>query len=129
MDSAIVTTVISSIVSLIVAFGTWHVSMKKDREKQTEEVLDMLNKHREEYLSGISEVKDEVSELRNTVNNNITSVRSDMQMQNTVIDLKITELKEQVEKHNNVIERTYKLEQQTALHEDQIKRLEEYRAG
>ena len=56
----IVNTLISSGISLIVAFGTWHVTMKKDREKQTEEVKQVLDKHREENLSRIQELKDEV---------------------------------------------------------------------
>lgn len=38
-----------------------------------------------------------------------------------LIEYKIGELERKVEKHNNVIERTYKLEQNTAIQEEQIK--------
>ena len=38
-----------------------------------------------------------------------------------LIEYKIEELTKRVEKHNNVIERTYKLEELTALQEEKIK--------
>lgn len=38
-----------------------------------------------------------------------------------LIDYKLTELTDRVNKHNNVVERTYKLEEQTALQEEKIK--------
>lgn len=38
-----------------------------------------------------------------------------------LIDYKLTELTKRVDKHNNVIERTYKLEEITALQEEKIK--------
>ena len=37
------------------------------------------------------------------------------------IDYRLTELTDKVNKHNNVIERTYKLEELTALQEEKIK--------
>lgn len=38
-----------------------------------------------------------------------------------LIDYKLTELTKRVDKHNSVIERTYKLEELTALQEEKIK--------
>lgn len=38
-----------------------------------------------------------------------------------LIDYKLSELTKRVDKHNNVIERTYKLEELTALQEEKIK--------
>lgn len=38
-----------------------------------------------------------------------------------LIEYKLDELTKKVEKHNNVIERTYKLEELTALQEEKIK--------
>lgn len=38
-----------------------------------------------------------------------------------LIDYRLTELTDRVNKHNNVIERTYKLEELTALQEEKIK--------
>lgn len=105
----LVNTVISSAISLAVAFGTWHVSMKKDREKQVEEVKKILDNHREEYLTGIRDVKDEVSESKATVQTYIA-----------VTNEKIDTLSDRVERHNNVIERTYKLETDMAVAKEEI---------
>lgn len=109
MSEAIITTIITAAASLIVAFGTWHISMKKDREKQTEEVKQILNDHREEYLTQIRSVKDD-----------ITGINSNVQTQIALIDQKIDVLSDRVDRHNNVIERTYKLEQLTAVHTEKI---------
>lgn len=38
-----------------------------------------------------------------------------------LIEYKIEELTKKVDKHNNLIERTYKLEEATALHDEKIK--------
>lgn len=109
MSEAIITTIITAAASLIVAFGTWSISMKKDRQKQTEEVRQILNDHREEYLTQIRSVKDD-----------ITGINSNVQTQIALIEQKIDTLSERVDRHNNVIERTYKLEQLTAVHSEKI---------
>lgn len=38
-----------------------------------------------------------------------------------LIEYKIEELTKKVDKHNNLIERTYKLEEEARIHEEQIK--------
>lgn len=106
----IVNTLISSAISLIVAFGTWHISMKKDREKQMDEVKGLLMEHREEYLTGIRSVQDDISQVQSTV-----------QSQIGIIEYEIKTLSERVEKHNQVIDRTRALEQKSAVQEEQIK--------
>lgn len=110
MSEAVITTIISTIASLIVAFGTWTVTMKKDREKQMDEIKTILNAHRDEYLGKIRDVQDDITQVNSTV-----------QQQIAVIDVKIGELSDRVERHNNVIERTFKLEQTTAVHEEKIR--------
>lgn len=106
----ILNTLITSAISLVVAFGTWHITMKKDREKQTEEVKQLLMNHREEYLTGIRSVQDDITKVQSTVQNQVG-----------IIELKIDTLSDRVEKHNGVIERTYALEQRSAVQEEQIK--------
>lgn len=110
MSEAVLTTIISTVASLIVAFGTWTITMKKDREKQMTEIKDILNNHRDEYLGKIRDVQDD-----------ITNVNSTVQQQVAIIEVKISDLSKEVEKHNQVIERTFKLEQTTAVHEEKIK--------
>lgn len=110
MSEAIITAIISAVASLAVAFGTWHVSLKKDRESQMTEIKTILNTHRDEYLTKIRDVQDD-----------ITGVNATVQTQIAIIDEKISVLSDRVDRHNNVIERTYKLEQQTAVQDEQIR--------
>jgi hypothetical protein len=113
MSDAIITALISAVSSLVVAFGTWHLSIKKDREKQTEEIKGVLSDHREEYLSGIRSVQDDISKVNATVQNQIS-----------IVELEIKTLSDRVDKHNNVIERTYRLEQESAVQAEQIRNLQ-----
>lgn len=99
MDSEIITALISGITTLLVAIGTWLVTAKKDRAE-----------NKEFLMKSINEVKDD-----------ITGINANVQQHIAIIDLKIDELSNRVEKHNNVIERTYKLEQESAIHTEQIK--------
>lgn len=46
-----------------------------------------------------------------------------MAKQNALIEYKIDELTEKVQKHNQLIERTFKLEETSALHAAELKRL------
>ena len=110
MSEAIITAIISAVASLAVAFGTWHVSIKKDREKQTDEIKEMLSSHRDEYLGKIRDVQDDISGVNATV-----------QQQIAVIDVKIETLSERVDKHNGVIDRTIELEKNAVLTEEKIK--------
>lgn len=99
MDTEIATALISGGTTLLVAIGTWLVTAKKER---------IVNK--ELLEKSISEVKD-----------NISSINANVQQHIAIIDIKIDELSNRVEKHNNVIERTYRLEQESAIHTEQIK--------
>lgn len=99
MDSEIITALISGFTTLLVAMGTWHFTSRKDRAENKELIM-----------KNIQGLKDD-----------ITSVNATVQQQIAIIDLKIVDLTKSVEKHNNVIERTYKLEQESALHTEQIK--------
>ena len=95
----IICAIISGLVTLMVAMGTWHVTAKKDRTENKELIM-----------KNIEALKDD-----------ITGVNANVQQQIAIIDLKIDELSRRVEKHNNVIERTYKLEQDSAVLTEQIK--------
>lgn len=99
MDSSIITALISGFTTLLVAMGTWHFTSKKDRAENKELIM-----------QNIESLKDD-----------ITKVNSNVQQQIAIIEIKIDELSKRVEKHNNVIERTYKLEQESAVHTEQIK--------
>lgn len=38
-----------------------------------------------------------------------------------LLEYRLKKLEEKVDKHNNIVERTYKLEEQSALHEEKIR--------
>ena len=109
----VVNTLITGGISLAVAFGTWHITMKKDREKQVEEVKQVLDDHRKEYLSGIQDVKNEVSDFKATV-----------QTYTAVTNEKIDTLSDHVEKHNSVLERTFRIEEQVKSIDHRLDNLE-----
>lgn len=110
MSEAIITALISAVASLMVAFGTWHISMKKERDKSTEDLKEVLEAHREEYLNKIRDVQDDISKVNATV-----------QQQIAVIEVKMDTLSERVEKHNGIYDKTMQLQQDVALHEEKIK--------
>lgn len=110
MSEAIITALISAFASLLVAFGTWHISMKKERDKSTEDLKEVLEAHREEYLNKIRDVQDDISKVNATV-----------QQQIAVIEVKMDTLSERVDKHNGIYDKTMQLQQDVALHEEKIK--------
>ena len=110
MSEGIITAIITAVSTLLVTFVTCYFTIKKTREQQIEEIKGVLNNHRDEYLGKIRDVQDD-----------ITNVNSTVQQQIAIIELKIDTLSERVDKHNSVIERTFKLEQASAVHEEKIK--------
>ena len=113
MSDGIISTIITGFSTLLVTFVTCYFTIKKDREKQIEEIKGILNNHRDEYLGKIRDVQDD-----------ITNVNSTVQQQIAIIELKIDTLSERVDKHNSVIERTFKLEQASAVHETKLSNIE-----
>lgn len=99
MPSEIITALISAVTTLLVSIGTWHISMHQYRAKN------------------MSMVDNAISEVKDTVTANISDIQSHL----AIIDLEIKTLSDRVEKHNGVIERTYKLEQDSAVQAEQIK--------
>ena len=81
--------IISGLVTLVTAIGTWHFTAKKDS-----------NANKALVLAKVAELKDD-----------ITAVNANVQQQFAVQTLQIETLSERVEKHNNVMERMFKLEQ------------------
>lgn len=110
MSEGIVTAIITAVSTLLVTFITCYFTIKKDREKQIEEIKGILNNHRDEYLGKIRDVQDDITQVNSTVQNQVA-----------IIEVRISDLSKEVEKHNQVIERTFRLEQTTAVHEEKIK--------
>lgn len=105
----VLTTLISVAGSLLVAFGTWNISIKQMRKKEHEEILTILNEHKELSAKEIRSLQEDITQVNSTV-----------QTQIALIEVKIDTLSDRVDKHNNLIERTYALEQTTAVHSEKI---------
>jgi len=110
MDTAVITAIISAVTTLIVSMGTWHLTAKQARKKETEELKAIIESYRDELRGKFELLKDEV-----------TQINASVQQQIAQVEWKIDTLSQRVEKHNNVIDRTYKLENQTNVQEEQIK--------
>ena len=104
----------------MVSFGTWHVSMKKDRDELKDQLRQTLTEYYEKNRSEIKDIREnDLQEIRN----DLTTMGSTLREEIAVIKVNINTLSDRVDKHNNVIDRTYKLEQASALHEEQIKNM------
>lgn len=99
MSTEVLTAIISAVTTLLVSIGTWHVTMRQHRIRTQQDMTKALD----------------------DVKNAMTASNADIQQHLSIIDLKIETLSDRVEKHNGLIERTYKLEQETAVHTEQIK--------
>ena len=100
MDVSIINTIITGLVTLLVSLGTWHISMKKDRDNIKAELSKTIKENHDEYIKGIQDVRDDLSNMG-----------ANLQQKVAVIEVQIDTLSSRVEKHNQVMERTFKLEQ------------------
>lgn len=110
MPTEVITAIISAITTLIVSIGTWHVSTRNEREKTQKQTVALFESYRDELRGKMDALRDDVTQVNATV-----------QQQISVLEIKIDTLSERVEKHNNVIDRTYKLEQESAVQAEQIR--------
>ena len=110
MSTEVVTAIISAVTTLIVSIGTWHVSTRNEREKTQKQTIALFESYRDELRGKMDALRDDVTQVNATV-----------QQQISVLEIKIDTLSERVEKHNNVIDRTYKLEQESAVQAEQIR--------
>lgn len=100
MSPEITTAIISAVTTLIVSFGTWMISMRRERLKNAEETRTLFESYRDELRTRIEELKDDVTSVNSTIQNEIS-----------ILEVKMDELTKQVEKHNQVVERTFRLEE------------------
>lgn len=114
MDTAVITAIISALTTLIVSMGTWHISAKTARKKETEEMTKLIESYRDELRGKFNELHDEVTHVNATV-----------QQQISIVEIKLDTLNERVDKHNNLVERTYQLEKASGIHAVEIEQTKE----
>lgn len=111
----IICALISAATTLVVSIGTWHVSIKKDREKAKDELKQELIKYHEKNREEIQNIRD--NDLRE-IRDDLTSMGANLQQKIAVIDEQIRQLSDRVEKHNGVIERMYRCEERLGVAEE-----------
>ena len=122
----------STICTLVTAIGTFHASIKKDREKAKEELKAELIKYHEKNKEEIKEIRDtDLKEIRKDVNglgDDLSAMGANLQNKIAIVELElghtrsdIVTLSSRVEKHNGVIERVFHLEDTDKLLEEKIK--------
>lgn len=98
---------IAGAVTLITSMGTWHFSMKKDRDKQRDDLKAELLAYHEKNRAEIKDIREhDLREIRD----DLTDMGANLQQKVAVIDEQIRTLSARVEKHNQVVERTFRLE-------------------
>ena len=108
MPTEIWCALISGAVTLIVSVGSFQASVRKDRNKQKEDIEKTLLSYYEKNRAAIDDIRqNDLQEIRDDV----TDMGANLQNKLTVLEVKVETLSNRVEKHNQVIERTYKLEQ------------------
>ena len=125
MPTEIWCALIAGVVTLVTTLATLQVTMRKDRDKQRDDIKAELIKYHEKNREEILDIRQ--NDLRN-LRDDVTSMAANLQQKIAVIELElghtrndITTLSTRVEKHNNVIERVYSLETKAAVFEEKMK--------
>jgi len=116
---------IAGFVTLITSMGTWHFSIKRDREKQRDDIKAELIKYHEKNREEIQEIRDkDLRELRDE----LSAMGANLQNKIAILELElghtrndIITLSARVEKHNNFGERIGHLEDSDKLLDERIK--------
>lgn len=124
MPTEIWCALIAGVVTLVTTLATLQVTMRKDRDKQRDDIKAELIKYHEKNREEILDIRQ--NDLRN-LRDDVTSMAANLQQKIAVIELElghtrndITTLSTRVEKHNNVIERVFKLEETDKLLDEKI---------
>lgn len=124
MPTEIWCAIIAGSVTLITTLGTLHVTMKRDREKQRDDIKAELIKYHEKNREEIQDIRDkDLREIRDDLSNMGASLQNkiallELSLNHTRED--ITTLSNRTEKHNQVIERVYHCEDMDKLLEEKI---------
>lgn len=125
MPTEIACALIAGVVTLITSIGTWHFTIKRDREKQRDDIKAELIKYHEKNREEIDricntdlrEIRDDLSNMGATLQNKISLI--ELNVNHTRED--IVTLSSRVEKHNNFGERIGHLEDTDKLLDERIK--------
>lgn len=107
-------TILCAVLSVLATLATCIIENNTTRKKHDQEFLASHNKSLEDikndYRKGLQEMKQQIGEIKAS---NAQTV--------AVINLKLDALEKKQDKHNSVIERTYALEKDVSIINEQIK--------
>lgn len=139
MDSSTLNAIVDIVVAIIAFGGGLGVSIVTQRHTDKRHELDVDVQEKGDIEKRISEVEVkagiEIANIRKETQENtkmisdgldelkdlFAELRAVYQQSQAITEIKIERLTDECHKHNSVIERTYKLESASALHEEQIK--------
>ena len=124
MPTEIWCALIAGAVTLVTTLLTLQFSLKKDRDKQRDDIKAELIKYHEKN-------REEIDKIRNTdlrdIRDDVSNMGASLQQKIAIIEMElghtrndITTLSTRVEKHNNVIERVFRLEEADKLLDEKI---------
>ena len=117
MPTEIWCALIAGVVTLTTTLLTIQFSLKRDREKQRDDLKAELIKYHEKNKEKIEEIRDK--DLRE-LGDDVSSMGASLQQKIAVIETQIGVLSDRVEKHNNVVERVFRLEETDKLLDEKI---------
>ena len=117
MPTEIWCALIAGVVTLTTTLLTIQFSLKRDREKQRDDLKAELIKYHEKNKEKIEEIR--VKDLRE-LGDDVSSMGASLQQKIAVIETQIGVLSDRVEKHNNVVERVFRLEETDKLLDEKI---------
>lgn len=125
MPTEIWCALIAGTVTLVTTMGTLHVSMRRDREKQRDDIKAELIKYHEKNREEIQGIRDkDLREIRDDVSNMAANLQNKIALLELSLNHAredITALSSRVEKHNQVVERVYHCEDTDKLLDEKIK--------
>ena len=117
----------SLITALVTAVGAFQLSVKKDRDKQKQDLEATLDAYYNKNREAITEIRE--NDLRE-IRDDVTNMGANLQQKIALIEMSVGHTNEnlmtlsnRVDKHNNVIERTFKCEQAILDIKDVLKEL------
>lgn len=96
------------------ALAEMHTTELKNTERAIQQNLDST---REDCINTINKL----NERMENIEDNISELKAEYQSKTAIIELQIANLEKKQAVHNNLISRTYALESNQKLHEEQIK--------
>lgn len=118
---AIGTALISAASAIVVCLIESRTSRKKQNDQFMKEHLESLDAIKKDYNEGLNSLRQELREVKSDLNSTLSDLKYRTEQSIGIIDLKISELEKKQDKHNSVIERTFHLEQNVAVIQEQIK--------